>query len=599
MTHVSPGLSGLSLAFLSNETFSFAYPKQESRMARYEGHICQCLPRLLALKCDSPVTIAGDRRKTGRQFVEDVLAFSCGLSELGVRPGDVVAIAALNSDWYIEWLLAITFVGGIASPLNYRWSLEDARLAIELVSPVMLVVDESCSSWALELQEACTIPSIRLHVLIGDATPNFRNNGNVLKMDFIRRSWQGPRTTDPLLAPKGIAIICFTSGTTGKPKGVAISHTALIVQSLAKLAIVGYSEEDVYLHTAPLCHIGGISSCMAMLMAAGCHVVLPKFGPESSIQAIEQHNVTSLITVPTMMADLISYISKSSSWEGGTRVRKILNGGGSLSVELLSNAIHVFPHAKIVSAYGMTEACSSLTFITLANPICKKSRILLSGNCNVKSDDIYQQPGGVCVGKPAPHVEIWICADDQDSSFSPSIGKILTRGLHVMIGYWKDTSGNLLRSNKNGWLDTGDVGWLDENGNLWLIGREKGLIKSGGENVYPEEVEAILAQHPGISNVVVVGIPDTRLSEKVVACLTMREGWHWIDGISGHSPGRNELSSKLLQNFCRQMNLTGFKIPKKFFLWKKSFPLTTTGKLRRDDVRQEVISNMLIALSKM
>ncbi|XP_039140908.1 2-succinylbenzoate--CoA ligase, chloroplastic/peroxisomal-like isoform X2 [Dioscorea cayenensis subsp. rotundata] len=567
-------------------------------MAHYQGHICQCLPRLLTLKRDSPLTIAGDRRKTGRQFVEDVLAFSTGLSEFGVRPGDVIAIAALNSDWYIEWLLAITFVGGIAAPLNYRWSLEEARLAIELVSPVMLVVDESCSSWALELQESCDMPSIRMHVLIGDATPKFRNNQSVLRMDYIRRSWQGPPTADPLLAPKGIAIICFTSGTTGKPKGVAISHTALIVQSLAKLAIVGYTEEDVYLHTAPLCHIGGISSCMAMLMAGGCHVVLPKFCPKSSIQAIEQHNVTSLITVPTMIADLISYI-RSSSWEGGTRVSKILNGGGSLSVELLSNAIHVFPHAKIVSAYGMTECCSSLTFITLPNPNCEKSRILTSDNHNLKSDHIYQQPGGVCVGKAAPHVEIRISTNDQASSFSPSIGKILTRGLHVMIGYWKDTSGNLLHSNENGWLDTGDIGWLDENGNLWLIGREKGLIKSGGENVYPEEVEAILAQHPGISNVAVVGIPDIRLSEKVVACISMRESWHWLDEISGHSPGQNELSSKLLQKFCRQMNLTGFKIPKKFFWWKKSFPLTTTGKLKRDDVRQEVISNMQIALSKL
>ncbi|KAJ0980458.1 hypothetical protein J5N97_008713 [Dioscorea zingiberensis] len=570
-------------------------------MEHSQGHICQCLPRLLALRRDSPVTIAGERRKTGPRFVEDVLALACGLSELGVRPGDVVAIAALNSDWYIEWLLAITFVGGIAAPLNYRWSFGEARFAIELVSPVMLVVDESCISWALELQDAGSITSIRMYVLIGDADhPKLGNNGSVLKMNYIRRSWQGPPTRDPLLAPNGVAIICFTSGTTGKPKGVAIGHTALIVQSLAKLAIIDYSEEDVYLHTAPLCHIGGISSCIAMLMAGGCHIVLPKFGAESSIQAIEQHHVTSLITVPAMMADLISYISgKSISWKGGKSVSKILNGGGGLSFELTSIATHIFPQAKIVSAYGMTETCSSLTFIVLADLIHNKSGVLLSDNYEVKSEYPYQQSKGVCVGKPAPHVEIQIYSGDQASNCSPFIGKILTRGLHVMVGYWKQTSGNLPHSKENGWLDTGDIGWLDENGNLWLIGRGKGLIKSGGENVYPEEVESVLARHPGVSNVVVVGIPDSRLSEKVVACITIREGWQWVDGMSRHLPGQKELSNKLLQNFCRQMNLTGFKIPKNILLWKKPFPLTTTGKLKRDDVRQEVISYMQIMPCKL
>ncbi|TYI26525.1 hypothetical protein ES332_A05G119200v1 [Gossypium tomentosum] len=269
-------------------------------------------------------------------------------------------------------------------------------------------------------------------------------------------------------------------GTTGRPKGVVISHTALIVQSLAKVAIVGYSEDDVYLHTAPLCHIGGLSSAMAMLMVGACHAFIPKFEATLALEAIEQHHVTSLIIVPAMMADLISSVRLKRIQKGCDSVKKILNGGGGLSDNLIKDATRLFPRAKLLSAYGMTETCSSLTFTTLFEPMLEASGTSLQMLAVTNSSPVKAR--GVCVGKPAPHVEIKICVDG-----SSNVGRILTRGPHVMLRYWDQIPEKASNSVEETWLDTGDIGFIDDHGNLWLVGRTNGRIKSGGENIYPEE----------------------------------------------------------------------------------------------------------------
>ncbi|KAL2894612.1 2-succinylbenzoate--CoA ligase chloroplastic/peroxisomal [Bienertia sinuspersici] len=290
--------------------------KQSSR-----AHVCQCLNRLLTFRRFSTVTIVDGRRKTGLEFVASVLRLADKLSELGLVPGHIVAICAFNSDWYLEWMLAVAYVGGIIAPLNYRWSLEESKLALNVIEPVMLVTDKCCT-WLSELQNG-TMFSPRWHVSVAFhcSTAHGRQECErpLPKAQSMKYCW----------AHDDVVIICFTSGSTGRPKGVAISHSSLIMQSMAKIAIVGYTEDDectrvdwmysrrrshVYLHTAPLCHIGGISSCFAMLMVGGCHVLIPKFEVNMAAKAIKENQVTSFITVPMMLASLVAKMSPLEFW---------------------------------------------------------------------------------------------------------------------------------------------------------------------------------------------------------------------------------------------------------------------------------------------
>uniref|UniRef100_A0A0D9X432 4-coumarate--CoA ligase n=1 Tax=Leersia perrieri TaxID=77586 RepID=A0A0D9X432_9ORYZ len=505
------------------------------------GHIAHCLGGALAGR--DTVAVSGRCRLTGPGLADGVRGLAAGLSELGVRPGHVVAVVAFNSVEYIELFLAITYIGAIIAPLNYRWSFEEASHAVDLVRPSVFIIDDSFRSWALRLMKSKSLTSINLYLIMGDPCSTSQA-ANFVSIEQIKRSSGGTRAAEPVSAPNDVALICFTSGTTGQPKGVAISHTSLIIQSLAKIAIVGYGEDDVYMHTAPLCHIGGISSCMAILMAGGCHVLLPKFDAKSALDAILEHRVTSFITVPAIMADLLSYARKEKISGHGITVTKILNGGGGLTSELISGASYLFPHATIFSAYGMTEACSSLTFMVLNRPKLQQP-----------NDQLGYYAGGVCVGRPAPHIEIRIDRDGRNSSSSP-VGNILTRGLHTMSGYWVNNSIDISGPIKNGWLDTGDTGWVDKTGNLWLMGRQKGRIKTGGENVYPEEVESVLSQHPGVAKAVVIGLPDSRLGEKVVACVSIRDGWKWVDAGAEHMGEGREVSAHVLQDHCRMKKLS-------------------------------------------
>ncbi|KAL2341549.1 hypothetical protein Fmac_009489 [Flemingia macrophylla] len=227
----------------------------------------------------------------------------------------------------------------------------------------------------------------------------------------------------------------------------------------------------------------------------------------------------------------------------------------------------------------MTETCSSLTFLTLFDPL-HETTIQPLQTFGVAGS----KPQGVCVGKAPAHIELKISAD------SPGhIGRILTRGPHTMLRYW-NTLTNRLNPNSEAWLDTGDIGSIDHDGNLWLLGRTNGRIKSGGENVYPEEVEAILLKHPGIASVVIVGIPDAHVTEMVTACIQPRENWQWSEQSSSNE--EFQLARKNLQQHCIENHLSRFKIPKMFIVWRKPFPLTTTGKVRRDQVRKEATSQL-------
>ncbi|KAI5069127.1 hypothetical protein GOP47_0015428 [Adiantum capillus-veneris] len=557
------------------------------------SHIGHALSRLALERAHVPVSISNGNVKTGAELLERIQCLSVGLRvNLGLQCGDRVAIAALNSDLYLEWLIAVPCAGGIIAPLNYRWSGQEACEAVLQIEPTFLVIDHHCAELGAQIQHR--FPSVQI-ISLGCSI-----NG-ALQADSVPHDSQDFRL---LWAPDNLALICFTSGTTGKPKGAAISHNAIVVQSLAKIAMVNYSPSDIYLHTSPLCHIGGISSAHAILLVGGCHVFLPKFHSLDALSAIKKYQVTAMIAVPTMLKDLTSQLLPRGFEDTRMEsVQTILNGAGSLSLALLQRTARSFPAARILSAYGMTEACSSMSFITLRDPAsCKDEQTLAF---NYANRELHL--GGFCVGRPAPHVEVIVSTNADANRVRGCLheeGDVFVRGPNMMEKYWGEMGHAF---DGCGWFRTGDVGWMDRMGQVWLLGRRKDVIKSGGESVHCYEVEEILSRHPAIAAVVVAGVPDVRLGEVVGAMVLLRDGWKWKEDVVHvdrsdeqitHSSGPDTCFTQIvnekvaspnsMQLFCGQQGLSRYKIPKIWCEKSGAFAVTSTGKVRKDVVRKEL-----------
>ncbi|KAJ7522240.1 hypothetical protein O6H91_18G002800 [Diphasiastrum complanatum] len=537
-------------------------------------HIGEAVRFLAKGRAHQAATIFQGRERSGAEVMNRVAALSAGLQKLGLQSGDRVAIAALNSDWYLEWLLAVPCAGGIIAPLNYRWSAEEASAAMEQIDPTMLVVDQTCFKWCSALK--CRCKSLQITAFLGE---ELIPNSTIMNAERIINLGAFQHDFELHWAPDEIALICFTSG--------------------------------------------------------GCSVILPKFRADAVLTAINEHLVSAMITIPTMVSDLLSL----HDTEKGPRaymertfptVRILLNGGGSLSSNLLETLERFFPSARIFSAYGMTETCSSMSFMLIRDPDSLQGSL----TTNLLNSEPYKSPsnrlldsipkGGICVGTPAPHVEIRVqkiqkeenmlsatndsvsnqciavlrstvaCHEIQDEQMYTE-GHVLTRGPQVMKKYWGQPKETAAVFREDGWLDTGDVGWMDENGRLWLRGRSKDMIKSGGENIHSSEVESTLLKHPAISATLVFGVPGPRLNEAVVAVVLLRKGWKWAEENDANNKvgisytNEKVVSSALLRIHCYRQGLSRYKVPKYIGRHVEPFPVTSTGK-----VKKTVIRNMFL-----
>ncbi len=600
-------------------------------------------------------------------------------NELKLQPGDRVATLALATPSHLEILLAATAAGGIAAPLNWRWSVSEATYAVEHIQASVLCADETCLPLAKQVAEHC--PLVKALLIIGSSSSsssssssNVLNNTNnsteergtssryyrILHTEglLIKRETLPPA---PLLLQQphdGSAFLIFTSGTTGPPRAAVLSHAALHFQCKAKLQCCIYNGSDVYLHTAQLFHVGGLCSALAMLLAGAQHVFLPVFRALDCLKAIEMYSITSFIAVPTMISDLLT-IAAAFEEEATTtsknkkvfpQVRSVLVGAGGLSENLTTQLTELIPNATINSAYGMTEACSSLTFSTLVDKtdFCRRQWEQQPGS----GDD---DTSGVYVGCPPPGIELAILLlptpPGAQPAASPSsltnnssqmkisnqgYGEVVTRGPHTMLRYWNDPEATLSSflpldtsltkfpsasavAIAGRWMRTGDLGYLktvttkskqqQQRQFLWLIGRAKDVIKSGGENVPAAEVERALATHPSVAVAAVVGLPDPRLGERVAAVVVLNNGYTWHGPTIVHSIGTNNenrtfisenstttiVSGVLLQQHCRRgAGLAGFKLPRMFFVFDSEgeIPRNATGKVVKPQLREMCIKKI-------
>jgi fatty-acyl-CoA synthase len=462
---------------------------------------------------------------------------AAAMAASGVRRGTCVAFLGFNSPEMLALLFACARIGALFMPLNWRLAGPEHRQMLEHCPPSLLFV---------ELQFVAQIEAIKAKlqpltaVAFGQSQP-----GWISYDDFLDQA-QSPAAQDPELDPATPLLICYTSGSTGKPKGVLLSQDALVWNAANCVDMHQLTPEDRILTTLPLFHVGGLNNLTTPALQAGCTVVLhPKFDADACFDAIERERITLTVLVPAQLDMMMA----SPRWNTADfSSLRMITTGSTIVPARVTDAVHA-RGVPLVQIYGSTETCPIA--------VCMKAK------------DAMRKPGST--GKAAAHCEMRI-VDDAGKDVAPgATGEILVRGPNLMTGYWnalRETAATLV----DGWFHSGDMGHLDAEGYLYVDGRRKEMIISGGENIYPAEIENVLAECPDIAEASVIGRPDERWGEVVVAVVAAKAG-------------RTLTPASVLQ--LLEGRIARFKHPKQV-VFVGELPKTALGKIRKEDVRQMV-----------
>jgi long-chain acyl-CoA synthetase len=480
-------------------------------------------------------TIFENRRRTYAEILERVARFAAALAALGAKPGDRIAILALNSDAYFEAYYAILWAGCLAVPCNTRWAAAEHLAALADCEPSYLLVDQHFVQIVAELPAAL--------------------RGRVIYMGEARGQWvaeeliaQASPIADRSGADDMPAAIFYTGGTTGTAKGVILSHDNLIVNFLACCTVEPHPRDCVYLHVAPMFHLADATMLLGLTQIGGTHVILSRFDPAAVVDAIQKYGVNSVLLVPTMIGLVDQYLRDHP--EPLTHVRRMTYGASPISETLMRRTLQMFPNARITQAYGQTELSPVATLLLHENHVA---------------------PGKLrSAGRAIPNVELKIVDSELRTLGQGAVGEILVRGPNVMQGYWRKpqlTSATIV----DGWVRTGDAGYIDDEGFLFLVDRVKDMIVSGGENVYSAEVENALAQHAAVLECAVIGVPDDRWGERVHAVIRFR-------------PACGATEDELTAH-CTKL-IAGYKRPRSFEFRVEPLPLSGAGKILKTELRK-------------
>ena len=519
---------------------------------------------------DKEFVVHGEERTTYAEFLGEVNALSAWLAGQGVGKGDRVAVLSQNNPQWCASFWATVDMGAILVGLNGWWNADEIVYGLNHSGARVLVADaKRFERLAPHLAE---VPAVE-HVVLIDAEPSafasFTDGVDAPPTlhgyrDAVRSgSAEGPGFPDTEIAESDPAVIFYTSGTTGRPKGAISTHGNMIanlqntvftltLSAMANSAAAGAAAggQPVSLLTSPLFHVSGCHSTLVVGFMGGMKLVIPegRFDPEKVFQLIEAEGVQIWATVPTMIWRATEHPARHD--HDLSTITSVAFGGSPSADELQRRIRETFPNVRSTSnAYGLTESSSVAT--------------ILSGGSAVDKVD--------SVGRPMPVVDIAI-ADPTGTHLGPGqTGEVLIRGPIIMAGYWDnpEATANTIR---DGWLHTGDVGHLDDDGYLFITDRAKDMLIRGGENVYCVEIENRLVEHPEIADAAVVGVPHPELGEEVKAVLELTDGATITD---------DDVRSWVAET------LAAFKVPTYVERRHEKLPRNASGKLLKNVLRGE------------
>lgn len=488
---------------------------------------------------DRPFASCDGASVTYAEMASRAAALAGGLHQRGVGAGDVVALLAYNCIEYLETIFAANYLGAIAMPINWRLAAPEVRYILEHSQARVLV----CDGALVPLADAATgnIGRPLVRSCIDAAVPA----GWVPLAELRTQDGVPPRAS---VAADDVHRLMYTSGTTGRPKGVMITHANLAWKNFAHIVELGITGDDLGLACGPLYHVGALDLTTTTLIAAGATTIIHRtFDAASVVDEIERSRVTTVWLAPAMVNAIMALPGVER--RELTSVRLIVNGGEKMPIPLIERLQRTFPSAWFADAYGLTETVSGDTFLDRDSLVTKRGS----------------------VGRPCLYVELDIRDDDGRSQPAGEPGEIVLRGPKVFRGYWRDPDATAAAF-AGGWFHTGDIGVRDADGYVYVVDRKKDMILSGGENVASSEVERVLYEHPAVSEAAVVGRPDERWGEVPVAFVVRHAG--------------TDVTAAELVEHCRSQ-LAGFKVPKEV-LFLDALPRNPSGKVLKRELRDRL-----------
>jgi long-chain acyl-CoA synthetase len=500
-------------------------------------HLSRVLHRATHLYGDRLAVSDGRSALTYHQLGERVGGLVAGLRDLVAR-GDRIALLDRNSLRALEINFACAALGAVLVPLNTRLAAREIAEIAGETEPALFLASDAF---------AHLLPGGFDAIIWPDADPTSGSNpyeelaGKCGPLQTSRRP------------PSDIAQIFYTSGTTGEPKGACLTHTNMVASAYDAIVALSLDRDDVWLHAAPMFHLVDAFAIWGVTMVGGVHAIA-HFRPEHFADVVAAHRVTKTSLPPTLISMATQHIAPSDSRLSSL---KLVSYGGSPMTETAHSRASAALGVDLLQAYGITESSGIVAH-------------QLPGD--YRADGSEQERAHVAsVGQPTTSIGLRLAGADGDVVEGDGVGEIQISGPRVMVGYWRRPLASRAVLD-DGWYATGDLGRRDAAGHLFIVGRKKDMVITGGENVYPIEVENVLAAHPAVAEVAVFGVPSERWGEEVRAAVVLRDGC--------------AVSERDLIEFCRA-RIGGYKVPKSIHFSSSPLPTTGPGKIAKHLLREE------------
>ena len=498
---------------------------------------------------DRPAIIFEDMRLSYEELQDRVNRLANALADLGVEAGDRIAMLQVNTNEHVEVYFAAAKLDAVFVPLNFRARADELTYMINDSEPKVLIL------------------GIRYADLVRSFAGDLKTVQHYITLEGSVEGWH---SYDDLIAsasdderfPEGddddLTILMFTAGTTGFPKGVMLGHGSFSSYILSNVTPADPEEEERNILTVPLYHIAGIQAVMSAIYGGRTLIIQRQFEPKGWMELVEKERANRAMMVPTMLKMLMDHPDFHKHDLSSLSV--ITYGAAPMPLEVIKRAIKEFPGMYFINAFGQTETAATITMLPPEDHI-------LEGSAEEVEKKLRRLAS---IGKPLDDVEVRIVDEDGEPVTDGEVGEIVASGARLMKGYWHQETATA-ETLRGGWLYTGDLGYLDEDGYIFLSGRAKDFIKRAGEMISPEEVEQVLQSHPAIDEAAIIGIPDVNWGERVRAIVVLKQG---------QSAAEDEIVE-----YCRQ-RLSSYKKPESV-VFTDELPRNPLGKVLKRVLREE------------